>query len=112
MKRVLVASVKDIEPALVKTTDPAESEKLRLVPTVSPPEKVLAVEVVAPLPVTVARVSEVELLELEELEVEEIVIVEPEVDIEVPPDPFIVKAPDTSLRVETMPVAAKETTGF
>ena len=96
---VLVPSLKARVPALVRLMMPALSEKVKLVPTVKPPEKVLAVEVVAPRPVTVARVSASELRPLVADEV--MVIVEPEVETEALPEPLMVRAPEALLTVLT-----------
>src|SRR3989344_5647791 len=96
---VFVPSLKAREPALVRLIMPALSEKDKLVLTVRPPEKVLAVEVVAPRPVTVESVSASELRPSVADEV--IVIVEPEVETEALPEPLMVSAPEALLTVLT-----------
>src|SRR3990167_3640513 len=65
VKRVLVPSLKARLPASVIFTVEFVSERDRLPPTVNPPEKVDAVLVVAPRPVTVAKVSASEVTAVE-----------------------------------------------
>jgi len=86
-----------------------KAESVRLVPTVAPPVKLVAVEVVAPLPVTVSSVSA---SEVSPVDVEEIVITPAELVIEVVPEPFKVIGPDASLTLGTIAAAFRLTTGF
>src|SRR3989344_9060371 len=65
VKRVLVPSLKAKLPVFVIFKVEFVSERDRLPPTVNPPEKVDAVLVVAPLPVTVAKVSASEVTAVE-----------------------------------------------
>src|SRR3972149_9055355 len=72
---------------------PVEPETVKLeVSTAIPPSKLTRVVVVAPRPVTVARVSASDVKALEGM-----VIVEPEVETEEDTDPVIVIDPATSL---------------
>lgn len=94
----------EAEDVVVLVPDVVRATASEASPDVAPPVK--------PFPAVTPVMSPL-VLELEELEdVEEIVIVEPDVEIEVPPDPCIVKAPETSLTVDTIPSAESETTGF
>ena len=71
---------------------------------VKPPVNVKAVAVVAPLPVTVAKVSDSDVnAELVEL----IFMVDPEAVMVVPPDPEMVKAPARVLTEVTTPVVSR-----
>ena len=83
-----------------------ETVKL-LVSTAMPPSKLTSVLVVAPRPVTVARVSASDVRPV----VEETVIVEPEVLIVVPPDPLTSRSPAKSLTLVTISVSSRLTTG-
>lgn len=76
-------------------------------PNVTKPLRVSAVLVVAPLPVTVARVSDSE-VKPEPV----IVIVEPDVLTVLVPEPFIVSSPVVSFRLLTSASSASETMGF
>jgi len=112
----VVASVKSTSvakapaPATVRvpavTTFPVEPLTVKLeVSTAMPPSRFTRVVVVAPRPVTVERVSASEVL------VEEIVIVDPEVETEVAPDPLIVRVPAWSLTLVTSSVSSTEIVG-
>lgn len=97
--------------ALVNKTPPFDenAERVRLVPTVAPAVKLVAVDVVAPRPVTVESVSASEVSPDEE---EEIVNVPPEFVIEVEPEPFKVIGPEASLILGTIAVVSRLTVGF
>src|SRR3989344_3565726 len=86
-----------------------KADNVRLVPIVAPPERVTAVLVEAPRPVTVERVSD---SEVSAPLVELIVIVDPDDEMLVPPVPAIVKAPGRVLTLVTMALVFKATTGF
>jgi len=92
-------------PASVKSVS---EEKVLDESTLIPPLRVSAVEVVAPRPVTVESVSASEVRP----EVEEIVIVEPDVETDVPPEPFTVRSPVVLLRLETTVEVSIETVGL
>ena len=107
-KRVLVPSLKASVPPLTRLVIAAVSEKVRLVPTVKPPEKVLAVPVDAPRPVTVAKVS----ASVVKPAVLVMVMVEPEVETLVPPEPVTVRTPVVLFKLSTKAPSFKATTGF
>ena len=85
-----------------------KAERVKLVPIVAPPEKVEAVEVVAPRPVTDESVSDSEVIPPA---VEEIVIVEPDCEIDVLPDPASVMPPAKLFTPVTKPVVLRLTVG-
>src|SRR3989344_9422772 len=89
-------SLKARFPAFERLIIPGESEKERALPIVTPPEKVVAVEVVAPREVTVARVSASEVSALEEM-----VMVLLEVETVTLPLPLAVNSPVDPFRVST-----------
>lgn len=80
-------------------------------PTVAPPVKLEAVEVVAPRPVTVASVSASEVMP-DVADDEEIVIVPPVLVIEVEPEPFRVIGPEALLILGTIAAVLRLTVGF
>ena len=92
-------------------TPPAElkGERVRLVPTVAPPVKLVAVAVVAPRPVTVESVSASEVSPEED---DEIVIVPADSETVVDPEPFNVIVPLVSLILVTIDAESRLTTGF
>ncbi len=103
---MLVPSLKARLPVFVIFSVEFVSDRDRFPPTVNPPLKVLAVLVVAPRPVTVARVS------ASEVELEEIVIVEPDAETEEDPEPLIVKMPARSLTLVTTAVVSRPIVGL
>lgn len=93
-----------------ENSKPDADDVVELVPEVVRPIARLASPLeappVRPFPALTAVISP------EELDDEEIVIVEPEVETDVPPEPEIVKAPEVLLIVVTIWVVSKETVGF